>query len=277
MLWNLLKEAGGGLAIVTAILYAAGFLSMQTHLTVLGIAPLVDLSPLTYLLTGAVFIYSLPAFLLAGSLLAFPTALAGWALWRALMPARPHLILSIAAAVAASAVVLAVTLLIPPTGVLYGAPDTIITGYYRRGAQGRIFLLVLYGVFAAHVVLLAASAGVWVKVRARWRKTAVLTVLEAGTASMVVLLVLLVPVIFGCCVIPLSFPRVAVTAAKDAPSGSVDGWMLNRSLVLDASLVVYVGDTHGGRVIVVKKDSYESLRVSKPSYVVLPDASADAH
>jgi hypothetical protein len=276
MLWNLLKEAGGGLAVVTAILYAVGFLSIQTHLMVLGIAPLVDVSPLTYLLTGAVFTYSLPAFLLAGSLLALPTAVAAWALWRALMPRRPHVMMAITVAVAIGVVVLAVTLLIPPTGVLYGAPDTLMTRYYRRGAEGRTFLLVLYSLYAAHVVLLAAFAGVWVKVRARRTKTAAVTALEVGIAAIVVVLTLLVPVIYGCCVIPLSFPRVAVTAAKDAQSGSIDGWMLNRSLAVDASLVVYVGDVHGGRVIVIKKDGYESLRVSKPSYVVLPDPSADA-
>jgi hypothetical protein len=272
VLWNFLKEAGGILAVVTAGLYAAGFLSMQTHLTVLGIAPLVDVSPLTYLLTGALFMYSLPAFLLGGSLLAVPSAVAGWVLWRAFMPARPLIVLSIGAAVAIGAVVLAVAMLIPPTGILYGAPDTLITGYYRRGAEGRVFLLVLYGIYAMHVALLAVASGLWLRARKQLSKRLRLTVLEVGTGTTIGLLVLLVPVVFGACAVPLSFPRVLVMPAKDARFGPVDGWMLNRSLTLDSSLVVYVGDAHGGRVIVIKKDLYESLDVSKPSYLVLPDS-----
>jgi hypothetical protein len=147
-----------------------------------------------------------------------------------------------------------------------------MTGYYRRGAEGRIFLLVVYSSYAMHVALLMVGAFVWIRARAKRPKSVVLAAIEVGTATMIALLVLLVPVLFGCCVIPLSFPRVVVSPGKDAQFGTVDGWMLNRSLALDSSLVVYVGEKHGGRVVVLKKDSYESLQVSKPSYLMLPDA-----
>lgn len=275
MLWEVLKNAGGSLAVVTAVLYAAGFLALQAHLTLLGVATLVDVDPLRYLLTGATFFYTVPALLFGGAVFTLPAAGAAWAIRRWLSRRRPLIVVSMIAAIAGAAVILVVALLIPPGGLLFGSEDTFVTRHLRRGADGRTTLLVLYAAYLAHVVLFVVPSGVWLMGRMRPSEAGFRS-LQMAAASMLGMLVLLVPVIFGCYVIDLRFPRVVITGPQNGATSAIDGWILNQSLKPDSPLVLYVGEKSRGSVVVIKKEGYGNMQVLQQSYLVLPEAGVSA-
>lgn len=267
----LLKWLGGSLALVSAALYATGFMALQAHLNLLGIAPLVNVNALACLIEGARFAYTLPVFLLVGVVVALPV-LVTFAVAANIARKKPRILLSLIALALTGALVITIWVLLPTPGLLYStSTGNWVTSFYRRNPTGRQYLYVLYAAYVALVSAFGILAAFWNNERKRWTLPG-WRYLEIWSAGTLAVLVFLAPVLFGLYTTELKFPRVVVQPAKDAAIGVVDGWLLNRTVDADQPLIIYAPGN--GRdppaTLVIAKNSYASLRISDKEYIRLP-------
>lgn len=257
----------GALVGVAATLYGLGFLALQAHLNLLGVARLVQVEDREYLIQGGQLLYHLPGFLAVGCVIwALPSLALYWAVFRR---CRPEVQLALLLLFAAALVIGWVAFLAPPTGLLLAqpaGPPGLILRTILTGTKGRSTLMITHAIGCGGLAVLVLAFLLW---RAAHRGLTRLTTpgIQLGVIALYALTaicVLLYPVLFGTLVLPLQYPRVTMTVAaaeKTTPElpTVVEGFMLNLSVKSDEPLVLWrVADR---KVVVFPKDSWKRMEV----------------
>jgi hypothetical protein len=272
---NELTWLAGGLAAITGALYALGFMAIQAHLNLLGVARLVEVQNRDYLVSGAEFVLFLPIYLAIGlipwvimsSLLRrLDAAVASGKQW-------PIAVLFVVLWVALGVWVLWLT---PPLGLLLEGATTSkgpLHGLILEGEHGRAGLQIGYCAYVGSVAVFAAFGKSLARTTlcATWAR-----VLRMGYFAGLFIGLALVPIGFGFYVIPIKYPRATIQT-KQTAAETIVGWVLNRNLGgEDKSLVVYPSPTKNSgasTILVLSNSSYEKIIINKFDFIFSVDPS----
>jgi hypothetical protein len=268
----------GSLAAVTALLYAFGFLAIQAHMNLLGIARLVEVQNQDYLITGATFLAYLPLYLVIG--------LAPWGIAllvvkgiAAAVPRARDLNIAHEASLLLMLMLLVVLLaawvlwLAPPLGLLLRGEEGIPGPLHRlilQGPKGQDRLQVAFSAYVGVVaIFLLFGTRLWIwDFPQGWRRALrwVYTIfLFQG--------LVLIPIGYGLYIIQIKYPRASIQIKEPKTDGAIEGWILNRNLGGEEKALLYSTGTQSGvakGIIMIAKDSYSSITITGNDFVFSP-------
>jgi hypothetical protein len=250
--------------VVTALFYGFGFIIIQTHLNLLGVAHLVDVPNKDYLITGGLFFVYFPFFTAVSLLIYSPLVFA--AFFTSKIRSIPHwVILAVIITFCAGLLVYWVQVFIPPFGLLSDKPtdpSNLIHGLIIEGEEKRKYLLLIYSLAVGITTLF-----VFFLIRCwNWKLTTKAEhILRIFVTVLVCMQIFLAPINFGLLVVQTKYPRISIQVDDGKLSSVYDGWMLNRNLSnKDEPLVFFssnITSDNPNKLLLIRKDLIRNTKI----------------
>lgn len=258
------------MAAVTALLYSAGFIAMQTHLNLLDISRAINVPSREYLIVGAQFFIYLPFFMTIGLLLCSPVLVILIIISKRNL-LQPWAIIPFILVLSLGLLFVWVLQLLQPFGLLLNKSTNalgLIFDLIHQGKEGRKWLLLTYSM---NVVIVALFLFFGIRCWYWNLRSHLLHLLRLALLVALLIYILFLPINYGFMVIPIKYPRVTFQVKGDEAPRTVEGWMFNRNPSrADEHLVLYTMNPSSGstgELLMIQKSLIKTIRITGNDFI----------